>query len=103
MSAPSSPVEKESNIFLHTQKEILKEAPLALVESLKVQMEKIKEKFPLTVKTVDEVLPVMEGNLTVLDVLVISYILNGGILLKHVVSDDVDLDDSFLKEFEWAQ
>lgn len=93
---------EEGNLFSHTLAEVQKPAPEELVATLVDQMNKMKVKFVHTAKAVGDCLPVLQEKPTVLDVLVVSYILNGSILLKHVVDveeeeplgedDDVSID-----------
>ena len=91
------------NLFQHTLSEMHHAAPVALVDTLKTQMEKIKEKYPHNVTAVEHCMPILEKDPKLLDVLVICYILNGGVLLKHMLEDttDFDLDEAFLNDLDW--
>lgn len=98
-------VKPNNNLFEHTLNEVKNDAPEALVNTLKIQMNKIKEKYPHNVQAVDHCMPVLENNPKLMDVLVICYILNGGVLLKHTLDDEASDEeevtlDAFLAELE---
>jgi enoyl reductase-like protein len=89
------------NIFEDTKRDITKEAPMELVNTLKNQMEKIKIKFVHTAQAVDQCLPVLNQRPSIHDILIICYILNGGLLLKHDTDTNDDTDDEdFFHSFE---
>ncbi len=96
----SDTADKNGNIFRDTLQEITKEAPEELVDTLRSQMTKMRDKFIHTKHAVDQCLPILDKKPTVHDILVICYILNGGLLLKHdTESEDYD-EDAFLKTLE---
>jgi hypothetical protein len=100
--------EPDDNLFKQTLLEVLQPAPEELVQTLMQQMHVMKQKCIGDTQAVDECLPVLEDDPRLMDVLVICYILNGGILLKHDMTTrnnskesdqhDVLLDESFLLE-----
>ncbi len=98
-------IKPNDNLFEHTLKEVQNDAPEALVNTLKEQMNKIKDKYLHTSQAVDHCLPVLDSKPKLLDVLVVCYILNGGVLLKHTLEeeedDEIPLDDAFLAELGW--
>jgi len=90
------------NLYLSTLAESEQEAPDDLVKTLKEQMLKMKSKFVHTAKAVDDCLPALENKPCLMQVLLVCYILNGGVLLKHV-ADDAEEDLSFLSELNWGE
>lgn len=89
------------NLYDSTLAEVEQEAPAELVKTLKEQMLKIKQKFVHTAKAVDDCLPALENKPSVMKVLLVCYILNGGVLLKHV-PEEVEEDLSFLNDLSWS-
>jgi hypothetical protein len=90
-----------NNIYEIAIEEVSKEAPEELINTLKTYMNKIKDGNPHNTQTVLHCLPILNDTPKLLDLLVICYILNGGLLLKHELdAQEDDLDDNFLNELE---
>lgn len=111
-SSPTTPETVENdhdNLYNQTMQAVQMPAPEALVNTLKLQMNRIKEKVLHNNLAVDHCLPVLEQNPTLMDVLVVCYILNGGVLLRHMLEeeaeddkdDELSLDEAFLAELDW--
>jgi len=91
----------ENNLFHKTLMDVHKQASPELLDSLKAQINKIRTQYP--VSHVNQCMTALEKSPRILDVLVVCYMLNGGIFLKHEEEEDIELDESFLSSLDWNQ
>lgn len=75
------------DFFEEGMKEVLQEAPVECVRSMRQHLEFIKVREP-HFKTVDSCLRGLEGTPNMLKLLVAAYVLNGGVPLKYSKSKD---------------
>ena len=87
------------NIIDITYEELHKKADESLVQTFTEKLLLLKENNQDTCKIVDDVLPFLQGEPKMIDILVIGYLVNNGILLRADEKEE-EIDPSFLQEME---
>jgi len=94
-------ISSEHDILEDTLHELNKDAPTELVTTLIETLKNIKYKHPHLVSKITSCMPKLANRPTLIEVLAIVYIINGGVLLKYDMDGDIeepnDGDDSKYK------
>ena len=94
---------KSEDLFFTTLEQLHGPAPLELLNTLRAQLKTIKQTNPNSAQTAEACLHgLVSDRSTLLHVLTAAYLINGGVMLKHQLTDEVttetgrrDLDSDF--------
>jgi hypothetical protein len=85
---------KSDDLFFTTLEQLHGQAPLELLNTLRAQLQLIKQTNPNSAQTAEACLRgLVSDRSTLLHVLTAAYLINGGVMLKHQLSADAAEED----------
>ena len=90
---------RNNDLFITTLHELQSEAPAELLNSLRAQLKQIKSTNPNSAQTAEACLDGLASDQSsLLHVLTAAYLINGGVMIKHALSEEEGEDFASLEE-----
>ena len=94
---------RKNDLFFTTLEQLHSPAPMDLLNTLRAQLKLIQQTNPNSAQTAEACLDgLVSDRSTLLHVLTAAYLINGGVMLKHQLTKDVEDDEEVGTDLDFA-